>query len=423
MKTKGITAALGAALILSSCAGGEENVESVTVALTTETAFEQPVETTSQETAFLADYTVQTIETEKTEIETTVSEDEHTVFINGKAYYYYEPVLNLDEFEDSVADCIEELKEFAPKVLAVNALEPTEADSELLMTELPECELTYCFYGNTYQDPDRGFHFYVNPLVEIGAENVWREEQRYICMDFSSFSRDKFTVEELRIYRSNKDEWEPVQFLNGEYAFRLDYAIEDWCKGDPYDGYDIMLGEDDFDYANAETGRYKAIVTTSAGDEREMIFFIDNYLKSEDFLSAEQSEVLSAAVSLRNEYMACSSHIPEEFDAKTKTFEDFWAEYLTPFTYNCALRRGYEASLIDRNGVWNEYIGGDRGGDITYWGSISEPFYSDDEQVIIKETDIYYHTDDPYGISYVERNLRLVNTENGWKVDILQLAF
>ena len=112
----------------------------------------------------------------------------------------------------------------------------------------------------------------------------------------------------------------------------------------------------------------------------------------------------------------------EEFDAKTKTFEDFWAEYLTPFTYECALLRGYEASLIDRNGVWNEYIGGDRGSNVTYWGSISEPFYSDDEQVIIKETDIYYHTDDPYGISYVERNLRLVNTENGWKVDILQLA-
>ena len=84
MKTKGITATLGAALILSSCAGGEENVESVTVALTTEIPFEQPVETTSQETAFLADYTVQTSETE---IETTVSEDEHTVFINGKAYY------------------------------------------------------------------------------------------------------------------------------------------------------------------------------------------------------------------------------------------------------------------------------------------------------------------------------------------------
>ncbi|MGN0609719.1 MAG: hypothetical protein ACI4J6_10970 [Oscillospiraceae bacterium] len=58
MKTKGITAALGAALILSSCAGGEENVESVTVALTTEIPFEQVTETTSAK-AFLGDYTEQ----------------------------------------------------------------------------------------------------------------------------------------------------------------------------------------------------------------------------------------------------------------------------------------------------------------------------------------------------------------------------
>lgn len=219
-------AVLTTVLLLSSCAKGEENVESVTVELTTETSIEQPGETTEQTTAFLADHTVQTSETTETEIETTVSEDEtdeNAVLINGKEYFYYNDTgLYLNEFEGSVSDCIEKLKELAPKQLTVDALDPTEADSELLMTEL---------------------------------------------------------------------------------------------------------------------------------------------------------------------------------------------------------RRGYEASLIDENGVWNEYIGGDRGSNVTYWGSIREPFYSDDEQAIIKETDIYYHDDNPYVIIYEERNLRLVNTENGWKVDILQLAF
>ena len=44
---------LTAAFVLSACAkGGEGNVESVTVELTTETSVEQSMETTEQTTAF-----------------------------------------------------------------------------------------------------------------------------------------------------------------------------------------------------------------------------------------------------------------------------------------------------------------------------------------------------------------------------------
>ncbi|MGN1102349.1 MAG: hypothetical protein ACI4RG_09165, partial [Huintestinicola sp.] len=206
----------------------------------------------------------------------------------------------------------------------------------------------------------------------------------------------------------------------------LDMALEP--EDFPDDGYvdcfdyNYILSDNDMDYSVLSDGRYKAVVNVN-NTEYEMEFFVTGKENALDFLTPEQAEALRKGNRTIGEYFACSHYLPEDFDKETKTFEDFYNEYLSALTYEYAYELAVDNYYINHDGSWWESIGGDRGSNITYGGGIFLPVFSDDFTVIIKSVNIYSHGDIPFEIWYDEYNFRMVKTENGWKLDSARIAY
>lgn len=343
--------------------------------------------------------------------------------------------LQLNNFTGEMSNYIDLIKQLALEKLTVNAVNFSEVDSALLMKEMPYCEITYAQGGDvSFTTSKRNDScFFVKPTLGFGYDySTWGDAERWqtwnehLCMRLCNFTKEEVTAESLRIYHNNNDIWEPVKFKNGEDILPLDITLEP--EHFPNNGYidfrdyNYILSDDDMDYSLLENGRYKAVVKFNDA-EYEMEFFVTGKEDALDFLTPEQAEVLRKGNRIIGEYFACSNYLPEEFDKETKTFEDFYNEYLSALTYEYAYELAVDNYFIHPDGSWWENIGGDRGSDITYEGGVFLPVFSDDSTVILKSVNIYAHGDIPFEIWYDEYNFRMVKTEDGWKLDSARIGY
>lgn len=257
----------------------------------------------------------------------------------------------------------------------------------------------------------RGWHY--------GDEWKYRKELVFV---FSNYTDDPVTVDSIQIISESDDA--PVSFADGSNALDIDFTVQPGRKTD------YLLRSEDFDYSACGSGIYNAVVNVGLeGYGRE--FFIDNSELYEEtvpllwysneqigiapaFLTGEQQTVFAKAHVRMSEFFWCDSCLSAEY-AEKHTADEFIEMFTDVFTegYAWDLAR---SRYIDENGGLRESLGG-RGSDISYYGHCFLPVSSDDGQITFKAVVTHCHSDNPYEIWFEEKDYRMVNTENGWRVD------
>lgn len=298
--------------------------------------------------------------------------------------------------------------------------------------------------GYDTDNPETGFVYFIQPMIEqydeyddwnlsdwecrdtevkrgwhYGDEWKYRKELVFV---FSNYTDDPVTVDSIQIISESDDA--PVSFADGSTALDIDFTVQPGHKTD------YLLRSEDFDYSACGSGIYNAVVNVGLeGYGRE--FFIDNSELYEEtvpllwysneqigiapaFLTGEQQTVFAKAHVRMSEFFWCDSCLFAEY-AEKHTADEFIEMFTDVFTEDYAWNLA-RSRYIDENGGLRESLGG-RGADISYFGHCFLPVSSDDEQVTFKAFVTHCHSDNPYEIWFEEKDYRMVNTENGWRVD------
>lgn len=435
---------LAAMLLLCSCAKTER--EQLTMSLTEESS--QTEETVSAETTaadtekqLFGDHTTAetTVPTEEIIEETTIETEPEGVYIfDGDNECYIEVYLTEDPVTD---DDIAEINAAAEKYdrlycnirnahkgsldflyqcpqfykIYIDTDVYSDKDINEILENFPYCRIEYHYYPRTVENqfpngyPD-GFSLGVYSPEAENSLGVW----------FCNNSEETITAESVKVSYYYNDEWVKIPFLDGSNEKTLDVSIEpryNLFYSDIYPLYeqphDFELTEDNFDFANAKTGRYKLTVTTDKGESE-----IDFYIKNSDelaFLTEEQREILLGADDIIRRYFSWSTSHPDEFivgeDGETVLREKF-CDYLT---YDLAYELSYNV-YIDENGlIVNQ--GGDRGSSIMYDGSFIQPVYVGEDKIIMKRVVVNSHGDSFNDFSLEVYNIEMLPTEDGWRVN------
>lgn len=313
-----------------------------------------------------------------------------------------------------------------PEPPAVNAEDVTEAE------------------GYDTGNPETGLVYFIQPMIEqydeygdwdlsdwecrdtevihgwhYGDEWKYRKELIFV---FSNYTDEPVTVDSIQIIRESDDTL--MSFADGSNVLDIDFTVQPGHKTD------YLLQAEDFDYSACESGIYNAVVNVGLeGYGRE--FFIDNselyeetipliWYKAEQtgiaptFLTEEQRAVFAKAHVRMSEFFWCDSCLSAWY-AERHTADEFIEMFTDVFTEDYVWSLA-GSRYIDENGSLRESLGG-RGIDISYYGHCFFPVSSDDEQVTFKAVVTHCHSDNPYEIWFEEKDYRMVNTENGWRVD------
>jgi len=269
---------------------------------------------------------------------------------------------------------------------------------------------------------------------EYHYDSEWNYTKELVFV-FSNYTDEPITVDSIQI---NKDDGEVMKFANGETALDIDFTVQ------PMHKTDYLLKAEDFDYAACESGIYHT--AASFGQESYGgTFFIDNselhgetlkaifipegvdpenwYGKEHTgiapvFLTEDQQVIFAKACARMYEFFWFDGYLPEDY-AKEHTADDFIGLFTDVFTEDF-VRQLSQGRYIDENGELIAANGG-RGGDISYFDRCFFPVSSDDEQVTFKAVVVHCHGDNPYEIWFDEKNYRMINTENGWRVDLFEV--
>lgn len=312
-----------------------------------------------------------------------------------------------------------------PEPPAVNDGDVTEAEG--YDTGNPENGLVFFIQPEISQrSNDSCIHYWEPRDTEVKRGYHYDSEWDYLyelIFVFSNYTDEAATVDSIQIIRSS--DGEPMRFKDGSDILNISFTVQ------PMHKTDYLLDYKDFDYCSCESGIYKAVVKIGGEEyEYEKEFFINNsgeytetlYTNGKtttgsapDFLNEEQRHIFAKAHEMMWKWFWCQGYMPEEY-TDTHTAEDFIAELCEAFTENYA--RELAAEYIDEKGELINIDGG-RGGNITYFDHCFFPVSSDDEQVTFKAVITYCHGDNPYEVWFEEDGFdyRMVNTENGWRVD------
>lgn len=310
--------------------------------------------------------------------------------------------------------------------------------------------------GYNTGNPETGLVYFIQPIIEQYDEYDDRNLSDWECRDtevlhdyhysdewkyrkelvfvFSNYTDEPVTVDSIQIISESDDA--PVSFADGSNVLDIDFTIQPGHKTD------YLLRSEDFDYSACGSGIYNAVVNVGLeGYGRE--FFIDNSELYEEtfssifipdgvdapenwwgskyiataptFLTEEQQKIFAKAHARMIEFFWCDSYLPEDY-AEAHTADDFIGLFTDVFTEDHA-RQLSQGLYINDDGTLRKFVAGGRGSNLFYHGHCFLPVSSDDEQVTFKAVVTYCHSDNPYEVWFEEKDYRMVNTENGWRVD------
>ncbi len=262
----------------------------------------------------------------------------------------------------------------------------------------------------------RAFHY----------DGEWKYTKELVFV-FSNYTDEPITVESIQI---NKDGGEVMKFANGESVLDIDLTVQ------PMHKTDYLLKAEDFDYSACESGIYHTVANVGL-EGYGGTFFINNSELHEEtveavfnrdrripytgiaptFLTEEQQAVFAKVCVRMEEFFWCDGYLSADY-AETHTADDFIGLFTDVFTEDF-VRQCAQGTYIDENGNLIAVDGG-RGGNIFYVDHCFFPVSSDDEQVTFKAVVTLCHSDNPYDVSFEEKNYRMVNTEDGWRVDLFE---
>lgn len=329
-----------------------------------------------------------------------------------------------------------------PEPPAVNAEDVTEAED--YDTGNPESGLVY-FIQPMIEQYDEYDEWNLSDWecrdTEVKRDYHYDDEWKYrkeLVFVFSNYTDEPVTVDSIQVIRESDGTL--MSFADGSNVLDIDFTVQPGHKTD------YLLQTEDFDCSSCESGIYNAVVNVGLeGYGRE--FFIDNSELYEEtfpsifipngvddpenwwgskhtgaaptFLTEEQQAVFAKAHARVSEFFWCDSYLPEDY-AKTHTADDFIGLLTDVFTEDYA-RQLSQGLYINDDGTLRIFVGGGRGSNIFYCGHCFLPVSSDDEQVTFKAVVTYCHSDNPYEVWFEEKDYRIVNTENGWRVDKFSL--
>lgn len=261
----------------------------------------------------------------------------------------------------------------------------------------------------------RGYH----------SDGEWNYTKELIFV-FSNYTDEPITVDSIQI---NKDGGEVMKFANGESVLEIDLTVQ------PMHKTDYLLKAEDFDYSACESGIYNTVANVGLEGYGGTFFINNGELYEEtveavfdrdrpytgiapDFLTEEQQAVFAKACVRMEEFFWCDGCLAESY-AKINDADDFIGLFTDVFTEDY-VRQLAQGTYFDEDG---ELIAGGfgRGSDISYFDHCFFPISSDEEQVTFKAVVVHCHGDSPYNVWFDEKNYHMVNTENGWRVDLFEV--
>ena len=299
--------------------------------------------------------------------------------------------LTLLEYSGDIHSLIELLKAYNIKSVSVCPVNYSSADAKLLMTEF-DGWVKYIMDDSPWREldktPTEGFVFYVNPEIIPGYpedewesitleakpsyEKGWKHKGELVCV-FSNFTDEIRTADSVQIFRDYGDSFAEMPFSDGSTILQIDFSV------DPGIETDFVLTDDMFPYEKCEPGIYKAVFDCS-GEKLEQTFFINYpYADNPDYQSY---------------YELSLNFLTEE---QNQLFKNTVAEI-------------------------NDEISFGRGHARTVFGACFEPLYSDENEVLFKNTVIHAY-EYSYFIWFEELNYHMVRTDDGWKFDNFQLWY
>ena len=276
--------------------------------------------------------------------------------------------------------------------LYVKVVDYFSDDAKMLMKAAPTCAISYNMDDSPWRKSDKtpteGFVVYVNPEIIPGYpedewecitleakpsyEKGWEHKGELVCV-FSNFTNEIKTADRVQIFRNNGDSFTEMPFSDGNTVLEIDFSVA------PRTETDFVLTDDMFPYEKCEPGIYKAVFDCG-GEKLEQTFFINYpYADNPDYQSY---------------YELSLNFLTEE---QNELFENTIAEL-------------------------NEEISYGRGHDITVFGVCFEPLYSDENEVLFKNT-VIHAFEYSYFIWFEEYNFHMVKTEDGWRFDNFQLWY
>lgn len=325
----------------------------------------------------------------------------------------------------------------------------TETETEMETVSISEMGSTANDVEVPWEIPETGLVYFIQPVIKQYDEyddlhladwecrdtdvkhgyhydDEWKYTKELVFV-FSNYTDEPITVESLQI---NKDDGEVMKFANGESVLDIDFTVQ------PMHKTDYLLKAEDFDYSACESGIYHT--SASFGQESyDGTFFINNGELHEEtveavfdrdrripytgiaptFLTEEQQAVFAKACVRMEEFFWYGGYLAESY-AETTTADDFIGLFTDVFTEDFVRQRA-QGTYIDENGNLIAADSG-RGSDIFYVDHCFFPVSSDDEQVTFKAVVTLCHSDNPYDVSFEEKNYHMVNTEDGWRVDLFE---
>lgn len=323
----------------------------------------------------------------------------------------------------------------------------TKTETEMETVSISEMESTANDVEVPWEIPETGLVYFIQPVIKQYYEYVSFRLADWECRDtdvkrgdhydgewiytkelvfvFSNYTDEPITVESIQI---NKDDGEVMKFANGESVLDIDLTVQ------PMHKTDYLLKAEDFDYSACESGIYHTVANVGQESYGGTFFINNSELHREtveavfdrdrpytgiapDFLTEEQQAVFAKACVRMEEFFWYDGYLSADY-AETHTADDFIGLFTDVFTEDFVRQRA-QGTYIDENGNLIAADSG-RGGDISYVDHCFFPVSSDDEQVTFKATVVHCHSDNPYEIWFDERNYHMVNTEDGWRVDLFE---
>lgn len=311
------------------------------------------------------------------------------------------------------------------------------ADGEEMMLALPDMDVSYCMYESPRYEkspfeygyvPESDVMVYTNPCINIDAsEEKWEctiNELKYdyssisekfkhksslLCI-FTNYSDEVKTVDSARLYRIYNGE-EQIIFPDGNETLDINLEL------DPQTMTEFDITKDMIFFEALQSGEYKIVFNVGEEETEHKFYVFSEKEKSPYFLTDEQSEIYEKAKSLTETYFWCSHHMSEE-DIQNTTAEEFVSMVCEGFTYDKAV--SLASSYMDENGELTT-VNGDRGSDISYFDNFFKNIYADENTVIFQTIVVHAYSHNPYFIWFETFNYKMVNTENGWRVERFSL--
>ncbi len=340
----------------------------------------------------------------------------------------------LETENSSVSESAEEIATESTTEAAAPANDITEETTEAYDTGNPETGLVY-FIQPVIKQYDEYDDFNLEDwecrdtdvMREYHYDGEWKYTKELVFV-FSNYTDEPITVESIQI---NKDGGEVMSFTNGESVLDIDLTVQ------PMHKTDYLLKAEDFDYSACESGIYHTVANVGL-EGYGGTFFINNGELHEEtveavfnrdrripytgiaptFLTEEQQAVFAKACVRMEEFFWCDGCLAESY-AKINDADDFIGLFTDTFAEDY-VRQIAQGLYIDEDGNLIAANGG-RGSDISYFDHCFFPISSDEEQVTFKAVVVHCHGDNPYEVWFEEKNYHMVNTKNGWRVDLFEI--